>query len=351
MTRLLAVAEAALTRVDPNGDTIKRRRAIVHLSKYMAGFILEPVHLRHAGVVRRSPLKRFAWIGILCGCAVGARAQDQGPMAAPPKFEVNRIPAVPHPGPPPIPVEQIIQKFAANEDLMKKAFDTYDFNRTVRVEELDDSGGKLTVSGPVVSLRDGHFWRVKGQLQSTLTTMRLSLEEVREMITFPAFVLTTGEIGNYNFLYAGQDKLDELNTYVFQVKPKQLSRTRLFFEGAIWVDDHDLAIVKTYGKFVSDASGNGPNRPFKMYETYRQNFQEKYWLPTYTNSDDYVDNPDKTQTHLRLVIRDTDFKPASADAATSAPAAAPGAGSTPASSPDNPTPNSPPAAAQPIGQH
>ena len=51
-----------------------------------------------------------------------------------------------------------------------------------------------------------------------------------------------------------------------------------------------------------------------MLETYRENFQQKYWLPTYTNSDDYVDGPDNTQTHLRLVIRDTDFKPAAASA-------------------------------------
>ena len=269
-------------------------------------------------------LKRVAMVIAVCGCALAvvARAQDQGPMAPPPKFEVNRISAVPHPGPPPIPVEQIIAKFAANEDAMKRAYAQYDFNQTVRVEEMDDPGGKLTISGEVVSKSDGHFWRVKGQPESTLNTMRLSMEEVRQMINVPAFSLTSDEIGNYNFLYAGQDKLDELNTYVFQVKPKQLSRTRVFFEGAIWVDDHDMAIVKSYGKFVSDTN-NPKSLPFKMYETYRQNFQEKYWLPTYTNSDDYVDGPDG-QTHMRLVIRDTDFKPVAADgtAAASGSAAA-----------------------------
>jgi hypothetical protein len=279
----------------------------------------------------RSAIKKIAFVAMFCGLVLVSNGQDQGPMAPPPKFEVNRIPAIPHPGPPPIPVEQIIQKFAANEDVMKKAFDGYDFNQTVRVEELDDDGGKLTISGEVVARSDGHFWRVKGQPESTLKTMRLSLEEVREMVNVPTFTLTTNEIGNYNFLYAGQDKLDELNTYVFQVKPKQLSRTRRFFEGAIWVDDHDLAIVKTYGKFVSEASGNGSNLPFKMYESYRQNFQEKYWLPTYTNSDDYVDGPDG-QTHMRLVIRDTDLKPVSADG-TAAPAAAPASQSSPANSP------------------
>jgi hypothetical protein len=285
------------------------------------------------------PLSRIILVAWLFGTVPLVRAQDQGPMAPPPKFEVNRIPAMPHPGPPPIPAEQIIQKFAANEDATKKAFEAYDYTQTVRVEELDDPGGKLTVAGEVYSHADGsRFWRVKGQLDSTLKSLRLSLEEVRTMIAFPPFTLTSDEIANYNFLYAGQDKLDELNTYVFQVKPKQLSRTRRYFEGAIWVDDHDLAIVKTYGKFVSELSGNGTGLPFKMFETYRENFQEKYWLPTYTNSDDYIDGPDNTQTHLRLVIRDTDFKLASASAPPTSSAAGtlPAAQSTSTASPTPP---------------
>jgi hypothetical protein len=271
------------------------------------------------------------------------RAQDDGPLAAPPKFEVNRIPAVPHPGPPPVPVETIVQKFAANEDAAKKAYDTYSFLQTVRVEELDDAGGKFTASGQVYTRPDGgRFWRVKGQPESDLQTMHYSLEEVRQMIEIPAFTLTSDEIANYNFLYAGQDKLDELNTYVFQVKPKQLSRTRRYFEGAIWVDDHDLAIVKTYGKFVSELTSNRPEFPFSMYETYRENFQEKYWLPTYTNSDDYVDQKDAPQLHMRLVIRSSDFKLNSASDVSSTAAVAPAVNSPREATPpaDLPTPQS-----------
>lgn len=252
------------------------------------------------------------------GAAVMARAQDaqeQGPMAPPPKFEVKRIPAVPQPGPPPIPQDEIIRRFAANEDVVKKVYGTYDYAMTVRIEELEDSGGKFTAAGDVYTRPDGsRFWRVTAPPVSTLKFVGYSLEDVRAMVTIPLFVLTTEEIGNYNFVYAGQEKLDELNTYIFQVKPKQLSRTRRFFDGVIWVDDHDLAIVKTYGQFVSDMPTEGEQLPFKMYESYRENFQEKYWLPTYTTSDDYIDQPPDAPLHLRLIIRDTDFKLQSASA-------------------------------------
>jgi len=264
-----------------------------------------------------SSMRRLTLHGLLLAVALpavaaAAHAQpppDQGPMEPPPKYEVKIIPSVPNPSPPPIPAKDIIQKFAANEDVMKKAYDTYTFTRTVHIAELFDSGGKLTVTGEVYTRPDGHqVWRVTTPVASNLRTAIYSLEEVRTMMAFPLFILTTDEIANYNFLYAGQDKLDELGTYVFQVRPKQLSRTRRFFEGVIWVDDHDFTIVKTYGKLVGDTFSERDSLPFKMYETYRENFQGKYWLPTYTVSDDYVSKPPSDQFHLRIVIRSTDFK-------------------------------------------
>ena len=251
----------------------------------------------------------FCGIGFSFGWASVARAQDPGPMGPPPKFEVKRIPAQPHPGPPPIPESEIIRQFAANEDVMKKAYDTYNFDRTIRIEELTDPGGKFIVSGEVYTRPDGErYLRIEKPPEATLKQTDFTLEDVRIIAQLPLFILTTEEIANYIFVYAGQDKLDQLNTYVFQVKPKQLSRKRRYFEGAVWVDDHDLTIVKSYGKFVSELTGNGTKLPFTMFETFRENFQEKYWLPTYTRSDDFIEDEKSGELHMRLVIRDKDFK-------------------------------------------
>ncbi len=265
---------------------------------------------------------------LVTACSSPARTQEQqGPLPPPPKFEVHRLPSVPHPGPPPIPQEQIIQRFAANEDAMAKAYKTFTFTQTIRVEEFSNPGGKFTATGQVYTKPDGgQFWRILGQPQSNLKTTTLTLEDVRTIATIPLFFLGSAEVGNYNFFYAGQDKLDEINTYVFQVKPKQLSRTRRYFEGAIWVDDHDLTIVKTYGKFVTEVEPEtgGTRLPFTMFETYRENLEGKYWLPTYTNSDDFITKPNGDEFHLRLVIHSTDFKPNNEPAP---PAANPGSDS------------------------
>ncbi len=279
-------------------------------------------------------------LGFLVACAAfSVRAQDPGPMAPPPKFEVRRVPSQPHPGPPPIPEPEIIRRFAANEDVMKKEYDAYDFDRSIRIEELTDPGGKFVVSGKVYTKPNGErYLRIENPPEANLKQTDFTLEDVRIIAQLPLFILTTEEIANYTFTYAGQDKLDQLETYVFQVKPKRLSRQHRYFEGVVWVDDHDLTIVKSYGKFVSEIAGNGMKLPFSMFETFRENFQEKYWLPTYTRSDDYVENKDVGELHMRMVIRDTNFKLGASPSA--APAPAPAAGSpapAPAGTPPKPT--------------
>ncbi|MGC1595218.1 MAG: hypothetical protein WA774_07675 [Candidatus Acidiferrales bacterium] len=261
----------------------------------------------------------------LVSSAMPTRAQDVGPQTAPPKFEVKRIPAEPHPGPPPIPEQEIINRFVANEAVMKKAYETYDFTQSIRLDELTDPGGRFSVTGEVLVRSDGQrYMRVTTPPVSTLKLMHFSLEDVRVIASMPDFPLTPDKVANYDFKYAGQEKLDQLNTYIFQVKPKLLSRKERYFQGVVWIDDHDFAIVKSYGKFVSEIEGNGTELPFTMFETYRENFQGKYWLPTYTRSDDYFKDGQNDDLPLRLVIHSTDFKlktgPGTA-AAETAPAA------------------------------
>jgi hypothetical protein len=284
---------------------------------------------------------RLALLGmaVLLSAATPVHAQDPGPQAPPPTFKVERIPAEPHPGPPPLPMEEIIHRFAANEDVMKKAYETYDFTQSIRLDELTDPGGKFSVTGEVYTKPDGlRYMRVTKPAESSLKLMHFSLEDVRVIASMPEFPLTAEEIENYTFKYAGQEKLDQLNTYIFQVKPKILSRKKRYFEGVIWIDDHDFAIVKSYGKFVSELEGNGTALPFTMFETYRENFQSKYWLPTYTRSDDYFKSEGNEDMPLRLIVHSTDFKLRTAAVPSGADTAPPAADSGSSSSVPLPSP-------------
>lgn len=287
----------------------------------------------------------FAIAGVAFALLLGAGAlyaqDEKGPIPPPPKFEVRKIPNTPTPPPPPVPEAEIVKRFAANEEIMKKEYDASIFNQTVRVEEETEPGGKFVATGEVYTKADGQrFLRVLKPPESDLKLTSFTLEDVRTIASLPLFVLTPDELANYDFKYSGTDALDELNTYVFQVKPKQLSRKRRFFEGVVWVDDHDFVIVKSYGKFVSEIAGNGTKLPFSMFETYRENFKNKYWLPTYTRSDDSIPGPNGAMLPLKLVIRSTNFK--LYDSTAPAPAPAPSA-----NAPASPAPTDKPAAGNP----
>jgi hypothetical protein len=286
----------------------------------------------------------MAWaLMVVAVAAAGdcAWAQEtKGPIGPPPKFEAKRESNVPAPAPPPVPENEIIKRFTANEDVMKKEFDAYEFKETIHLEEMTDPGGKFLAVGEVYTRPDGQrILRVTKPPESDLKLTAFSLEDVRTIASLPLFPLTTEEIGNYNLKYAGTDKLDELNTYVFQVKPKQLSRTRRFFEGAVWVDDKDFVIVKSFGQFESEIAGEGSKLPFKMFEVFRENFQDKYWLPTYTRSEDTIPGPHGLQIDLRLIVRASEFKlstPEPASQSTPAQKSAPTAAPAPTSSPPKP---------------
>ena len=59
-------------------------------------------------------------------------------------------------------------------------------------------------------------------------------------------------LAEYNVIYVGQQQEDELHCYVFDIAPKKIEGKKRYFQGRIWVDDHDFQIVKTYGKTVPD---------------------------------------------------------------------------------------------------
>lgn len=237
-----------------------------------------------------------------------AQAQTAGPITPPPTFELKHIPAKPEPPAPPIPAEQIIQKFTQNEDLNKKAYDGDTLDQSVKVEELASNGGLFELEGMQYTKADGeHYESVVKPPTSNLHYTEFSLEDVKFLAGLKLFFLTTEEMPQYKLSYEGQEKLDEITTYVFRVQPKQLLSKPLF-DGVVWVDNQDFAIVKSYGQFVTDTGVFASSFPFRMYEIYRENLQGHLWLPTYIRSEGEVKTP-QGPVPIRLVIRSSNFRP------------------------------------------
>jgi hypothetical protein len=124
----------------------------------------------------------------------------------------------------------------------------------------------------------------------TLTRLQMTREDFDDLENGFPMVLTTDDISLYNILYVGQQQEDELHCYVFDIAPKQIDPKKRYFQGRIWVDDHDLQIVKTYGQMVPEThlskKGKGQENLFPKFTTWREQIDGKYWFPTYTRADD-----------------------------------------------------------------
>jgi hypothetical protein len=150
--------------------------------------------------------------------------------------------------------------------------------------------------------------------------------DVLEIISqIPILPFGTAQLPKYNITYQAAEPVDDLMTYVFQVTPRQVSRTAAYFSGVIWVDDRDYAVVKTFGKWVTETGDVTMGElPFSFFETYRQYVANKFWMPAYARSDGFLAK-NGARVPIRLTIRWEEFKPISAPGAPVPPA--PGAAS------------------------
>ena len=64
--------------------------------------------------------------------------------------------------------------------------------------------------------------------------------------------MTAPELPLYDIKYLGKQKIDELETYVFDVAPKVMEKGKRYYKGKVWVDQQDLQIVLVSGKSVPD---------------------------------------------------------------------------------------------------
>lgn len=217
-------------------------------------------------------------------------------------------------------VADIIQKFAAGETKVKQARMHSTYTQDVLVQTLD---GK-TVDGQYHEVTnvsyDGKGKRLENVTfaeQSTLRGVALSEEDMEDIRVFMPFILTSEELPAYNVTYAGQQHVDDLDTYVFHVEPKTEEKNKRYFQGRVWVDNQDLQIVKLCGKsepeVIVKKKKKGQMQDLRpTFVTYRQPI-DGLWFPTFVKVDDTM-NFLSGAVHVREIVKFTNYKRAGAEA-------------------------------------
>jgi hypothetical protein len=224
---------------------------------------------------------------------------------------VDQFPSAISTEPPSVPVDQIISHFAEREAEFKRERDNYTYTQTFVVQTIDAGGqpdGEYRMTSDIVFSPNGkRYDKVTYAPPSTLQRVSLSEQDFADLQNVQPFVLTTSELPKYDIAYVGRQRVDELTTYVFEVKPKKIEKNQRYFHGRIWVDDKDLEIVKTYGKAVPDIQNRNEENFFPRFETYRENIEGHYWFPTYTHADDVL-HFTSGDIRIRMTVRYKDYK-------------------------------------------
>lgn len=211
---------------------------------------------------------------------------------------------------PSIPVDEIITKFVNKETEFTKARENYTYRQTVKIYEYDDAGGirgKYEVVQDIIFTSAGkRTERVVFAPVSTLKNLILTPSDMEDLRSVQPFVMTNAELPNYHVRYIGTERVDEIDTYVFAVKPKEMVKGERYFEGQAWVDQRDLQIVKTFGKGVGILKKKSDEQ-FPRFETYRLPVDEQYWFPVYTSADDVLHFQTGDQ-RIKMVIKYEDYK-------------------------------------------
>jgi hypothetical protein len=246
---------------------------------------------------------RHGYAGVAAGMGMQS-AEGFGPVDATPPTGMT--------------AEEIIQKFGAREAEFAKARESYTFRQTVKVDTLDEDTKK--VDGEYQQVTDITFTndgrrdeRVIFAPENTLQRVMMSPADFADIEHRLPFILTTADLPLYDVTYVGRQKVDELDTYVFEASPKKMEKGKRYFQGKVWVDQQDLQIVLVNGKSVPDDKRKGHEDLSPPYTTYYEQVDGKYWFPTYTKAEGELhfsaqQGALSQDVHIRTVVKYTDYK-------------------------------------------
>ena len=210
-------------------------------------------------------------------------------------------------------VQEVIQKFGAAEAGTKEARLHYTYKQDVLLQTLtgkDVTGEFHEVTNVSYDEKGKRKEEVTFAAQNSLRGIQLTPEDMEDIHTFMPLILSSEDLSQYNLNYAGQQHVDDLDTYEFHVEPKKEEKGKRYFQGRIWVDAQDFQIVKVCGKSGPEKMQvKKKDRPelHPAFVTYRQQIDGRYWFPAYTRSDDTLRFRDGS-VHLREIIKYSGYK-------------------------------------------
>lgn len=209
------------------------------------------------------------------------------------------------------PPPDLARRVAKRETATRAARDQYTYRQSVTVEELDQRGSR---TGDYKEARDIIFSPARerteqmiGSPSRNLKRLILTEEDFQDIRDIQPFVMTEDQLWNYETRFRGEEKMDDVDCWVLQVRPRQILQGQRLFDGMLWVGKSDFSIVRLEGQAVPQVYRGKSENLFPRFTTLRKAVDGTHWFPYFTYADDTL--PFRTgPQRIRLTIRYTNYK-------------------------------------------
>jgi hypothetical protein len=214
------------------------------------------------------------------------------------------------------PPPNLIRLIAARETETAQAQSNYTYRQTVTLDELNPNG---LIHGTYREVRDIIFSpeherteQMVGRPYSTLSNLKPTDEDFRDIREVQPFLLTTDQAFLYETKFRGEENVDGVDCFVVQIRPRQILDGQRLFDGMLWVSKKDYSVIRSEGQAVPEIRTLKTENLFPHFTTVRQKVEGDFWFPVMTYADDTLYFRGGAQ-RIRLSIRYTEYHRFGAD--------------------------------------
>lgn len=214
------------------------------------------------------------------------------------------------------PPADLVKRVAQRETETAQAQGNYTYRQNVTIDEFDKRGA---IDGSYWETRDIIFSPTQQRTEQMIGTpfnnlhrIRLSEEDFRDIREVQPFLLTSDQLFLYDTRYRGEEKMDGIDCYVVEVRPRQILEGQRLFDGLLWVDKKEYSIIRSEGQAVPQLRTTTSENLFPHFTTLRQKMDGNFWFPVTTYGDDTLYFRNGPQ-RIRLIIRYSQYKKFEAD--------------------------------------
>jgi hypothetical protein len=214
------------------------------------------------------------------------------------------------------PPPNLTRLISIRETETAEAQGNYTYRQTVTLDELDTRG---LIEGTYREVRDIIFSPAQERIEqmvgkpfATLTHLKMTDEDFRDIREVQPFLLTKEQAFLYETQFRGEENMDGVDCFVVQIRPRQILDGQRLFDGMLWVSKKDYSVIRSEGQAVPEIRTLKTENLFPHFTTLRQKVEGDFWFPVTTYGDDTLYFRGGAQ-RIRLTIRYTEYHRFGAD--------------------------------------